>query len=148
MSTNADSRTSVWQLVSAAICNFRAHIQPGRCRASCSYEVTGNRVCTPSHSAYSTTIYDAQHQGFVTIGPSWTRGLAIHPVGESPNSPCPRLAPCPFTLATHESRAGLENDIYLECRSRRAKPQAKNRPITSGDFRIAEWGYLDLQLFA
>ncbi|KAI0742486.1 hypothetical protein C8Q80DRAFT_1109547 [Daedaleopsis nitida] len=48
--------------------------------ASCSYEVSGNRVCTPSHNAYATTIYDSQHQGFVNIGPSWTRGLAIHPV--------------------------------------------------------------------
>ncbi|KAI0753617.1 hypothetical protein C8Q74DRAFT_1211098 [Fomes fomentarius] len=47
---------------------------------NCAYEVGGNRVCTPSGNAYGTTIYDAQRQAFVNIGPSWTRGLAIHPV--------------------------------------------------------------------
>lgn len=52
-------------------------------RGNCAYEVGGNRVCTPSGNAYATTIYDAQRQAFVNIGPSWTRGLAIHPVGES-----------------------------------------------------------------
>lgn len=50
-------------------------------RANCWYEDSGTRACSPANNAYSTTLYDSQHQDFVTIGPSWTRGLAVHPVG-------------------------------------------------------------------
>ncbi|TFK80067.1 hypothetical protein K466DRAFT_605651 [Polyporus arcularius HHB13444] len=50
--------------------------------ATCWYEDIGNRVCSPSHNAYATTIH-GNDGSFVNIGPSWTRGLAIHPVGES-----------------------------------------------------------------
>ncbi|EJF55914.1 hypothetical protein DICSQDRAFT_175390 [Dichomitus squalens LYAD-421 SS1] len=48
--------------------------------AACWYETDGDRGCSAAHNAYATTIYDAQRQGFVHIAPSWTRGLAIHPV--------------------------------------------------------------------
>ncbi|RPD53624.1 hypothetical protein L227DRAFT_581182 [Lentinus tigrinus ALCF2SS1-6] len=48
--------------------------------ASCWYENTGNRVCSSSDNAYATTIYGSDRNSFVNIGPSWTRGLAIHPV--------------------------------------------------------------------
>ena len=45
--------------------------------------------------------YDSQRQGFVDIGPSWTRGLAIHPVGKSPtldtiDFPETKLILCPI----------------------------------------------------
>ncbi|KAI0776639.1 hypothetical protein BD413DRAFT_610250 [Trametes elegans] len=48
--------------------------------ANCWYENDGTRSCSSAHNAYSTTIYDGQRQDFVTVGPSWTRGLAVHPV--------------------------------------------------------------------
>ncbi|EIW56840.1 uncharacterized protein TRAVEDRAFT_151472 [Trametes versicolor FP-101664 SS1] len=48
--------------------------------ANCWYEASGTRACSAAHNAYTTTLYDSQRQGFVTIGPSWTRGLAVHPV--------------------------------------------------------------------
>ena len=60
------------------------------CRGACWYETNGDRGCNAAHNAYSTTIYDAQRQGFVTVAPSWTRGLAIHPVGESSSLATPR----------------------------------------------------------
>ncbi|RDX46082.1 hypothetical protein OH76DRAFT_1407437 [Lentinus brumalis] len=47
--------------------------------ATCWYEDIGNRVCSSSHNAYATTIH-GNSGSFVNIGPSWTRGLAIHPV--------------------------------------------------------------------
>lgn len=55
-------------------------------RANCWYEASGTRACSAAHNAYTTTLYDSQRQGFVTIGPSWTRGLAVHPVGTSSSS--------------------------------------------------------------
>ncbi|KAH9856121.1 hypothetical protein C2E23DRAFT_810183 [Lenzites betulinus] len=48
--------------------------------ADCWYEKTGTRACSAAHNAYTTIVYDAQRQDFVTIGASWTRGLAVHPV--------------------------------------------------------------------
>ena len=61
-------------------------------RASCWYENTGVRGCNAAHNAYSTTVFAGSNKDdFVNIGPSWTRGLAIHPVGAPP--PSPSLAP-------------------------------------------------------
>ncbi|KAI0640994.1 hypothetical protein C8Q79DRAFT_993873 [Trametes meyenii] len=49
--------------------------------ADCWYESsTGTRACSSANNAYSTTIFSADRQDFVTIGASWTRGLAVHPV--------------------------------------------------------------------
>ncbi|KAI8992788.1 hypothetical protein BD414DRAFT_482207 [Trametes punicea] len=48
--------------------------------ASCWYEDSGIRACSPADNAYSTTIFGPNRQDFVTIAPSWTRGLAVHPV--------------------------------------------------------------------
>jgi len=49
--------------------------------AYCWYDNNGQRTCSPSGHAYSTTIYnDQNHDNFITIGSSWTRGLAVHPV--------------------------------------------------------------------
>ena len=59
------------------------YVRVRACRGACWYETNGDRGCNAAHNAYSTTIYDAQRQGFVTVAPSWTRGLAIHPVGAS-----------------------------------------------------------------
>ncbi|KAJ3481103.1 hypothetical protein NLI96_g7888 [Meripilus lineatus] len=47
--------------------------------ASCSYAVNGGRTCLPAGHGYSTKLGD-QSGNIITIGPSWTRGLAIHPV--------------------------------------------------------------------
>ena len=71
------------------------------CRGACWYETNGDRGCNAAHNAYSTTIYDAQRQGFVTVAPSWTRGLAIHPVGA-----CPPLPSLPTTYC-HSSPTAL-----------------------------------------
>ncbi|KDQ52443.1 hypothetical protein JAAARDRAFT_162894 [Jaapia argillacea MUCL 33604] len=50
--------------------------------AYCFNEIpSGNRVCSPSGHAYSVSILSpTQNNTNVIIGPSWTRGLAIHPV--------------------------------------------------------------------
>ena len=52
-------------------------------RAGCWYENDGNRVCNSAGNAYATTVYAHNNDSSVTVGPSWTRGLAIHPVGTS-----------------------------------------------------------------
>jgi len=41
---------------------------------------TGARICSPTGHAYSVNIIPANHSTGVTIGSSWTRGLAVHPV--------------------------------------------------------------------
>jgi len=50
--------------------------------AFCWYDDSGNRICNPTGHGYSTTLTDfgSSSQTTVTIGPSWTRGLAVHPV--------------------------------------------------------------------
>ncbi|CDO69953.1 hypothetical protein BN946_scf184836.g27 [Trametes cinnabarina] len=48
--------------------------------ANCWYENDNVRACSPADNAYTTTIYNGGRQDFVTIGASWTRGLAVHPV--------------------------------------------------------------------
>ncbi|OCH84007.1 pali-domain-containing protein [Obba rivulosa] len=50
--------------------------------AYCWYDDSGNRICSPTEHGYSTTLTDfgATSQNAVTIGSSWTRGLAVHPV--------------------------------------------------------------------
>ncbi|KAI0728816.1 hypothetical protein C8Q72DRAFT_832161 [Fomitopsis betulina] len=50
--------------------------------ADCWYESSGDRVCSGAANAYSVTIRNGNDDdsSSVTIGPSWTRGLAIHPV--------------------------------------------------------------------
>ncbi|TCD68556.1 hypothetical protein EIP91_010481 [Steccherinum ochraceum] len=49
--------------------------------AYCWYDTSGERTCSPSGNAYSTTVYNSQSKdNFVTVGASWTRGLAVHPV--------------------------------------------------------------------
>ncbi|OSD03824.1 hypothetical protein PYCCODRAFT_1434221 [Trametes coccinea BRFM310] len=48
--------------------------------ADCWYETDGVRACSSADNAYTTTIYNGGRQDFVTIGASWTRGLAVHPV--------------------------------------------------------------------
>ncbi|KAJ7167904.1 hypothetical protein C8R46DRAFT_258490 [Mycena filopes] len=47
----------------------------------CIYDGNDHRTCAHTGHAYSITILDAiGHNDRVTIGASWTRGLAIHPV--------------------------------------------------------------------
>ncbi|KAH8102707.1 actin cortical patch SUR7/pH-response regulator pali [Cristinia sonorae] len=49
--------------------------------AYCFYETSGERTCSPTGNAYAATVYNNQDRdSFVTIGSSWTRGLAVHPV--------------------------------------------------------------------
>ena len=62
-------------------------------RVSCRYETTGVHGCNAAHNAYSTTVFAGSNKDdFVNIGPSWTRGLAIHPVGE----PSAAITHCPL----------------------------------------------------
>ena len=61
-------------------------------RATCWYENSGNRGCTSANNAYSTTVFETKGGDFVSIGASWTRGLAIHPVGE-PSDAIPHCPP-------------------------------------------------------
>ncbi|CAL1697791.1 unnamed protein product [Somion occarium] len=47
----------------------------------CWYNDSGDRVCSPAGHGYQTTVYaDQARDSWVTVGPSWTRGLAVHPV--------------------------------------------------------------------
>ncbi|KAI0070875.1 pali-domain-containing protein [Panus rudis PR-1116 ss-1] len=49
--------------------------------AYCWYDNSGQRTCSPSGHAYQTTVYNDQNRSsWVTVGSSWTRGLAVHPV--------------------------------------------------------------------
>ncbi|KZT05027.1 uncharacterized protein LAESUDRAFT_760494 [Laetiporus sulphureus 93-53] len=52
--------------------------------ADCWYETSGTGlVCSSAGYAYNTTVYSKTESGnstSINIGPSWTRGLAIHPV--------------------------------------------------------------------
>ncbi|KAH9837677.1 uncharacterized protein C8Q71DRAFT_555726 [Rhodofomes roseus] len=49
--------------------------------ADCWYESSGDRVCSSAGNAYNVTIYSDNGSSSVSIGASWTRGLALHPVG-------------------------------------------------------------------
>ena len=69
------------------------------CRSYCWYEVSGQRQCSPRGSSaylpsinviphtrcsghgYQTVIYNSDKSSWQTVGASWTRGLAVHPVG-------------------------------------------------------------------
>ncbi|KAF9239415.1 hypothetical protein BU15DRAFT_46658 [Melanogaster broomeanus] len=45
------------------------------------YDVSnGDRVCSTTGHGYSLTITNAQNTNSITIGSSWTSGLAVHPV--------------------------------------------------------------------
>ncbi|KAI0798165.1 pali-domain-containing protein [Abortiporus biennis] len=47
----------------------------------CTYDSSGHRTCSAARNAYAVTVFNGQDRNtFVTIGPSWTRGLAVHPV--------------------------------------------------------------------
>lgn len=48
--------------------------------APCAYQTDGTRLCADAHNAYSVSIFNGDKTSTVTIGSSWTRGLAIHPV--------------------------------------------------------------------
>ncbi|EMD32824.1 hypothetical protein CERSUDRAFT_118517 [Gelatoporia subvermispora B] len=66
--------------------------------AYCWYDDSGNRICNPTGHGYSTTLTDfgATSQNTVTIGSSWTRGLAVHPVAAGVS-----LIALLFSLSTH-----------------------------------------------
>lgn len=44
---------------------------------------SGNRDCSTTGYAYSVSVRDSSSDDSVTIASSWTRGLAVHPVGTS-----------------------------------------------------------------
>ena len=70
-------------------------------RVSCRYETTGVHGCNAAHNAYSTTVFAGSNKDdFVNIGPSWTCGLAIHPVGAPPFPPFPRSPRNPIMRLT------------------------------------------------
>jgi len=49
--------------------------------AYCFYDNDGARTCSSPNNAYSTVVYaNADKSSWQTVGPSWTRGLAVHPV--------------------------------------------------------------------
>lgn len=47
--------------------------------AHCEYRANGDRICSSTGHAYSVG-YHTSNNDNVIIGPSWTRGLAVHPV--------------------------------------------------------------------
>ncbi len=51
-------------------------------RANCRYDTDNDRICTDAHHGYSVFIQNADKSETVDIGASWTRGLAVHPVGK------------------------------------------------------------------
>ncbi|GJE95569.1 SUR7/PalI family protein [Phanerochaete sordida] len=46
----------------------------------CWYQTSGTRTCSPKGHGYSTVVYNSDRTSWQTVGPSWTRGLAVHPV--------------------------------------------------------------------
>jgi len=48
--------------------------------AYCHYQLNGDRLCSSIGYAYSVLITDVANKSNTSIGSSWTRGLAIHPV--------------------------------------------------------------------
>jgi len=48
--------------------------------AYCYYQLNGDRLCSSIGYAYSVLITDVATKSNISIAPSWTRGLAIHPV--------------------------------------------------------------------
>lgn len=53
-------------------------------RAECTYKDDGSRICGEASHGYSTSISDTNKDANVIISGSWTRGLAVHPVGKPP----------------------------------------------------------------
>jgi len=50
------------------------------CRAFCYYDTDGHRTCSPIGHGYTVQVESPLNQQIVTIGASWTRGLAVHPI--------------------------------------------------------------------
>jgi hypothetical protein len=51
-------------------------------RGFCAFDAqSSDRTCSHSGNAYSVTMGSPNRGSTVTIGPSWTRGLAVHAVG-------------------------------------------------------------------
>jgi len=48
--------------------------------APCFYNQNGDRTCYKTGHGYSVSISNADKTANIIIGPSWTRGLAVHPV--------------------------------------------------------------------
>ncbi|KAF8203319.1 hypothetical protein BJ912DRAFT_1138359 [Pholiota molesta] len=49
--------------------------------AACAYTTDGSRTCGPKHHGYEVTVFSAVDTSkTATIKPSWTRGLAVHPI--------------------------------------------------------------------
>ncbi|KAK7459667.1 hypothetical protein VKT23_009648 [Stygiomarasmius scandens] len=46
----------------------------------CSYDNDGTKTCLAEGHGYSVSISNPDKDSFTTIGSSWTRGLAVHPV--------------------------------------------------------------------
>ncbi|KAF8968778.1 hypothetical protein BDZ97DRAFT_328267 [Flammula alnicola] len=50
--------------------------------APCAYDTKGDRTCAKSGRAYTVQITNLDGTKVATVKASWTRGLAVHPVGE------------------------------------------------------------------
>ncbi|PFH50355.1 hypothetical protein AMATHDRAFT_61166 [Amanita thiersii Skay4041] len=48
--------------------------------AYCDYDLNGDRHCSDIGYAYTVQLDDSASKSSITIGSSWTRGLAVHPV--------------------------------------------------------------------
>ncbi|KAF9480421.1 hypothetical protein BDN70DRAFT_877558 [Pholiota conissans] len=49
--------------------------------AACAYATDGSKICGPKHHGYEVILFSAVDiKKTATIKPSWTRGLAVHPV--------------------------------------------------------------------
>ncbi|EIN05736.1 hypothetical protein PUNSTDRAFT_106723 [Punctularia strigosozonata HHB-11173 SS5] len=61
----------------------------------CAYEAaSGDRTCTSANNAYAFTVHGTNNEE--TVGPSWTRGLAVHPVAAGVS-----FLALVFSLSTH-----------------------------------------------
>ncbi|PPR00269.1 hypothetical protein CVT26_009021 [Gymnopilus dilepis] len=49
-------------------------------RSACYYDPKGDRTCLPTGHAYSFEIHNQKQSVTALVDPSWTRGLAVHPV--------------------------------------------------------------------
>ena len=64
-------------LASGLLLNLKSDFEPD-------FEPYNSIIGYRPAGAYSTTVFGNQaHDSWVTVGASWTRGLAVHPVGTS-----------------------------------------------------------------
>lgn len=80
------------------------HLFTGIFRAPCRYEQDGDKTCGSAHSGgYIVGVTARDSDVSVIISESWTRGLAVHPIGERylPSLPSATISPNSLTNTAH-----------------------------------------------